>query len=81
MNLEYVLRDIQTNRENLIHGWLLSSGSSNTAMCTLRCRRRSRPLHHKRTYGGPCDCDHKLIADAASAVLSFMVYSRAMPIL
>ena len=31
-NLEYVLRDIQTNRANLFHGWLFSSGSSNTAM-------------------------------------------------
>ncbi|HUS55567.1 MAG TPA: hypothetical protein VMY41_16365, partial [Thermohalobaculum sp.] len=27
-----VLRDIQTNRANLIHGWLLSSGSSNIAI-------------------------------------------------
>ena len=29
MHLEHVLRDVQTNRANLLHGWLLLGGSSN----------------------------------------------------
>jgi hypothetical protein len=32
VDLEDYLRDIQTDRANLIHGWPLSSGSSHTAM-------------------------------------------------
>ncbi len=32
INLKNVLRDIQTNCDNFIHGWLLSRGSLNTAL-------------------------------------------------
>jgi hypothetical protein len=36
MNLKNVLRDIQTDRANLVHGWLLSCGSSTNRLLAHR---------------------------------------------
>src|SRR5262249_602325 len=52
MNLENRLGDIETNRRDHLHGWLLRIVATSTATTSLAltCRWRSRPQHHKPTF-------------------------------
>src|SRR5262245_47628324 len=52
MNLENRLGDIETNRRDHLHGWLLRIVATSTATTSLAltCRWRSRPQHQLRTH-------------------------------
>jgi hypothetical protein len=52
VNLEYRLRNIETDSRDRLHDWLLQIVGALTAPTSmaLMCRWRSRPQHHKRTF-------------------------------
>jgi hypothetical protein len=45
VELENMLREIDPDGANLVHGWLLSGESSTTTILALRCREGGHPPH------------------------------------
>ena len=70
MNLENRFGDVETNRRDRLHIWLLRIVVTSTATTSLAltCRWRNRPQHHKRTLRSAAKpLDQDAVAKAAVA--------------